>query len=222
VVEVGETYVGGKPKDRMNHAPPKEAVIALVEREGKVRSRHVPDVRAKTLRRDMEFKNVIVMNPFCRSAREADRVLEVTAEIGVKRDEDGLEICVLCGIPSNVSLAKRFAQRFDGVSIGSNDLSQLTLGDDGDSPEFAGLLDEQDDAVKWMIRSGIDDALKAVAMVGLCGQAPSDHPEFARFLVDCGIDSISVSPDSFLMVKSHVASAELAARMSTRRRAGGR
>ncbi len=174
----------------------------------------------RRLRQDMGFKNVIVMIPFCRSIKEADRVLEVMAENGLRRGEDGLEVYVMCEIPSNVILATGFAQRFDGFSIGSNDLTQLTLGVDRDSSELAALFDEQDDAVKWMIRSVIGEAHKAGAKVGLCGQAPSDHPEFAEFLVDCGIDSISVSPDSFIAVKQRVAAAE--SRGASRRRAGGR
>lgn len=163
------------------------------------------------LRNEMGFRNVIVMIPFCRSTKEADRVLEVMAENGIRRGEAGLKIYVMCEIPSNVILAKAFAQRFDGFSIGSNDLTQLTLGVDRDSADLAGLFDEQDDAVKWMIQSVITEAHKASAEVGLCGQAPSDHPEFAVFLVECGIDSMSVSPDSFIAVKRHVAAAEEAA-----------
>ena len=107
-------------------------------------------------------------------------------------------------IPSNVILAQAFAERFEGFSIGSNDLTQLTLGADRDSEELAEFFDEQDDAVKLMINTVITEAHKSGAKVGLCGQAPSDHPEFADFLVDCGIDSISVSPDSFIVVKQHV------------------
>ena len=164
------------------------------------------------LREQMGFGNVIVMIPFCRSTREADRVLAVMAENGLRRGENGLQVYVMCEIPSNVILAKSFAQRFDGFSIGSNDLTQLTLGVDRDSAELAELFDEQDEAVKWMIRSVIEEAHKAGAKVGLCGQAPSDHPEFADFLVDCGIDSISVSPDSFIAVKEHIAAREAAAR----------
>jgi pyruvate,water dikinase len=162
----------------------------------------------RRLRDEMGFRNVVVMIPFCRSIAEADRVIEVMAANGLKRGGDGLEIYVMCEIPSNVILAKDFAQRFDGFSIGSNDLTQLTLGVDRDSEELADLFDEQDDAVKWMIRSVIDAAHEAGAKVGLCGQAPSTYPAFAEFLVECGIDSISVSPDSFLAVKEHVASAE--------------
>ena len=162
----------------------------------------------RRLRQDIGFKNVIVMIPFCRSTKEADRVLEVMTANGLKRGEDGLEVYVMCEIPSNVILAKAFAARFDGFSIGSNDLTQLTLGVDRDSEELAELFDEQDEAVKWMIRNVIAEAHKAGAKVGLCGQAPSNHPEFAEFLVACGIDSISVTPDSFVAVKRHVAAAE--------------
>ncbi|SAL64017.1 phosphoenolpyruvate synthase [Caballeronia humi] len=167
----------------------------------------------RRLRDEMGFRNVIVMIPFCRSTKEADRVLEVMAENGIRRGESGLEIYVMCEIPSNVILAKAFAQRFDGFSIGSNDLTQLTLGVDRDSADLAELFDEQDDAVKWMIQSVIEQAHKDGAKVGLCGQAPSDHPEFAEFLVECGIDSMSVSPDSFIAVKRRVAVAEQAATM---------
>jgi pyruvate,water dikinase len=155
------------------------------------------------------------MIPFCRSISEADRVLEVMAEAGLRRGEDGLQVYVMCEIPSNVILAKEFAKRFDGFSIGSNDLTQLTLGVDRDSEELAGLFDEQDAAVEWMIDNVITEAHKSGAKVGLCGQAPSDHPEFARFLVGCGIDSISVTPDSFVAVKRQVAQAEAAGSPAT-------
>lgn len=162
----------------------------------------------RRLREDMGFTNVIVMIPFCRSVREADLVLETMAANGLKRGLNGLEVYVMCEIPSNVILAAEFAKRFDGFSIGSNDLTQLTLGIDRDSSELASAFDEQDAAVKWMIRNVITEAHRAGAKVGLCGQAPSDHPEFARFLVDCGIDSISVSPDSFVAVSHAVADSE--------------
>jgi pyruvate,water dikinase len=109
-----------------------------------------------------------------------------------------------------VILAAEFAKRFDGFSIGSNDLTQLTLGVDRDSADLAALFDEQDQAVKWMISSVIAAARKAGAKIGLCGQAPSDHPGFAAFLVECGIDSISVSPDSFIAVKCQIAATEAA------------
>ncbi len=164
----------------------------------------------KRLRDEMGFTNVIVMIPFCRSVGEADKVLGVMAENGLKRGENGLQVYVMCEIPSNVILAAKFADRFDGFSIGSNDLTQLTLGVDRDSGELADLFDEQDEAVKWMIEKVISEANKAGAKIGLCGQAPSDHPEFAEFLVECGIDSMSVSPDSFIAVKQIVAQAEKA------------
>jgi len=160
------------------------------------------------LREKMGFTNVVVMIPFCRSLDEADRVLDVMARNGLKRGEEGLQVYVMCEIPSNVILAKDFAKRFDGFSIGSNDLTQLTLGVDRDSEELAGLFSEQDPAVEWMIENVIRAAHEAGAKVGLCGQGPSDHPEFAEFLVSCGIDSMSVTPDSFIEVKQHVAEAE--------------
>ncbi len=170
----------------------------------------------RRLREEMGFRNVVVMIPFCRSTKEADRVLEVMAQSGLERGRDGLEVYVMCEIPSNVVLAEAFAERFDGFSIGSNDLTQLTLGVDRDSAELAELFDEQDEAVKWMIRSVVTEAHRSGAKIGLCGQAPSDHPEFAEFLVECGIDSMSVSPDSFIEVKRRVAAAEKASEGSSK------
>jgi pyruvate,water dikinase len=160
------------------------------------------------LRQHIGLDNVVVMVPFCRSTSEAQKVLAVMAENGLVRGDGGLEIYMMCEIPSNVILAAKFAQHFDGFSIGSNDLTQLTLGVDRDSGELAELFDEQDDAVKWMIQHAISEVKTAGAKIGLCGQAPSDHPEFARFLVECGIDSISVTPDGFVAVKQAVAAAE--------------
>lgn len=162
----------------------------------------------RRLRDELGFSNVLMMIPFCRSPEEAKKVLKVLAENGLKRGERELEIYVMCEIPANVILAKDFAAQFDGFSIGSNDLTQLTLGIDRDCEILADQFDEQNDAVKWMIERTISTAQPLGARVGICGQAPSDHPEFAEFLVDCGIDSISVTPDSFISVKSHVAKAE--------------
>lgn len=162
----------------------------------------------RRLREDMGFTNVVVMIPFCRTLTEADRVLEVMAENGLRRGENGLEIYVMCELPSNVILAREFAQRFDGFSIGSNDLTQLVLGVDRDSEELADLFSEQDAAVKWMIREVIGASRDSGSKIGLCGQAPSDQPAFAEFLVQCGIDSVSVTPDSFVRVKQHIANAE--------------
>ena len=160
------------------------------------------------LRDEMGFTNVIVMIPFCRSTKEADRVLAVMAENGLKRGENGLEVYVMCEIPSNVILAKAFAERFDGFSIGSNDLTQLTLGVDRDSAELAGLFRRAGRGGEVDDRKRHPRGSQGRRQDGLCGQAPSDHPEFAEFLVRCGIDSMSVSPDSFIAVKKHVAAAE--------------
>lgn len=164
----------------------------------------------KQLREKMGFNNAIVMIPFCRTIREAQMVLNTMANNGLKRGEHGLKVYVMCEIPSNVILASEFSKYFDGFSIGSNDLTQLTLGVDRDSAELASLFDEQDEAVKWMIAHAISEARSAGCKVGICGQAPSDHPEFAKFLVNAGIDSISVSPDSFVAVKCHAATSPLA------------
>ena len=160
------------------------------------------------LRGELGLTNVVVMIPFCRSTKEADRVLAVMAEHGLARGRDGLQVYVMCEIPSNVILAEAFAARFDGFSIGSNDLTQLTLGVDRDSADLSALFDEEDEAVKWMIAHVIEAAHRCGVKVGLCGQAPSDRPDFARFLVECGIDSVSVTPDSFVAVKRRIAEAE--------------
>ena len=162
------------------------------------------------LREVIGFDNVIVMIPFCRTPQEADRVLKVMAENGLARGKNGLQVYVMCEVPSNVILAKKFAERFDGFSIGSNDLTQLTLGVDRDSEMLAPLFKEDDPAVLWMIETVIREAHKAGSKVGFCGQAPSNDPAFARTLVGFGIDSISVTPDSFLNVKRNVAEAEKA------------
>jgi len=159
-------------------------------------------------REEIGLDNILVMIPFCRTPLEADQVLEVMEENGLKRGENGLEVYVMCEIPSNVILAREFAARFDGFSIGSNDLTQLVLGVDRDSDRLAHLFDERNDAVKEMIATVIRTAHESSRKVGLCGQAPSDHPDFAAFLVEAGIDSISVNPDSFLAVKKAVAKAE--------------
>ncbi len=152
--------------------------------------------------------NVVMMIPFCRTLEEADLVLEVLAEAGLDRGRDGLEVYVMAEIPSNVILADGFAERFDGFSIGSNDLTQLTLGIDRDSALLAEMFDERNPAVTGLITELIEKAHAHDRKVGLCGQAPSDDPEFARFLVEAGIDSISVTPDTFIGVKREVAAAE--------------
>jgi len=162
----------------------------------------------KRVREEMGFRNVIVMIPFCRTPDEADRVLETLAANGLERGRNGLEVWVMCEIPSNVILADEFAARFDGFSIGSNDLTQLTLGVDRDSARLKTLFDEQNPAVTKLIREVIGKAHEHGRKVSLCGQAPSDRPEFVEFLVGAGIDSVSVTPDSFLRVKRNVAAAE--------------
>jgi len=164
----------------------------------------------KRLREEMGFSNAMIMIPFCRTVSEAKKVLGVMEENGLRRGENELQVYVMCEIPSNVILAADFTEHFDGFSIGSNDLTQLTLGVDRDSGELADLFDEQDAAVKWMIAHVISVARKKGRKIGICGQAPSDHPEFAKFLVDAGIDSISVIPDSFVAVKRHVVDSEKA------------
>lgn len=162
----------------------------------------------KRVRELIGFRNVIVMVPFCRTPAEADRVLAVMAEHGLKRGEAGLQVYMMCEIPSNVVLAEMFATRFDGFSIGSNDLTQLVLGVDRDSSILAALFDERDEAVKRMIAEAIRKAHAAGIKIGICGQAPSNHPEFAAFLVEQGIDSISLNPDSFVRTAKVIAEAE--------------
>ncbi len=160
------------------------------------------------LRKTIGLDNVVVMIPFCRTLEEADGVLEIMAANGLRQGRDGLEVYMMVEIPANVVLAYEFGKIFDGFSIGSNDLTQLTLGVDRDSDLLAGDFDERDAAVQWMIGHAIDAARKSGTKIGLCGQGPSDHPEIAEFLVAKGIDTISVTPDSFVAVKRHVAKAE--------------
>jgi pyruvate,water dikinase len=150
------------------------------------------------VRDEMGLKNVKLMIPFCRTVEEGRRVVEVMKEAGLEQGKDGLELYVMCEIPSNVILAEEFAEVFDGFSIGSNDLTQLILGLDRDSEIVAHLYDERNDAVKRMVADVIKRVKKAGRKIGICGQAPSDYPEFAEFLVECGIDSMSLNPDTVL------------------------
>jgi len=169
------------------------------------------DLECRALRRcreDIGLTNVVLMIPFCRTLKEADKVLGVMAENGLVRGNNGLEVYVMAEIPANVILAEQFAERFDGFSIGSNDLTQLVLGVDRDSEALSGLFDERNEAVTANIAELLAKAQKSGTHTGICGQAPSDHPEFAQFLVKHGIESISVSPDSFLQVKEQVSVAE--------------
>ena len=159
-------------------------------------------------REEIGFRNIVVMIPFCRTPEEADRVLEVLAENGLIRGRRGLAVYAMCEIPSNVLLAEEFADRFDGFSIGSNDLTQLVLGVDRDSEELAHLFDASHPAVRKAIRDFIVRVHARGSVVGFCGQAPSDDPRFVRELVEAGIDSVSVSPDAFLATRREIAAAE--------------
>ena len=152
----------------------------------------------KTVRNQMGLTNVKVMIPFCRTVEEGEKVVKLMEDFGLKQGDNGLEIYVMIEIPSNVILAEKFAKVFDGFSIGSNDLTQLTLGIDRDSAIISHLFDENNEAVKWMLKNVIETAKKCGVKIGLCGQAPSDYPEFAQFLVEQGIDSISFNPDALI------------------------
>lgn len=162
----------------------------------------------RRVRRDMGFTNVIVMVPFCRTPDEADRVLEEMADNGLRRGQDGLEVYVMAELPANVLQAQEFAERFDGFSIGSNDLTQLVLGIGRDDPQLTAQFDERNPSVLRLVAELIETAHAAGKPVGICGQGPSDHPDFAEFLVEHGIDSISLNPDSVVTVIERVAAAE--------------
>ena len=152
----------------------------------------------KMVREDMGFNNVKIMIPFCRTLTEAERVVDLMADYGLKRGENGLQLYMMTEIPNNVMLAKEFAHFFDGFSIGSNDLTQLTLGVDRDSELLSDIFNANDPGLKKMIAMVIASAHKTNTKIGLCGQAPSDYPEFAQFLVEKGINSISFNPDALI------------------------
>ncbi len=164
----------------------------------------------KKVRDEMGLTNVKVMVPFCRTPEEGRRVINAMEEFALKQGENGLEVYVMCEIPSNVVLAEEFADVFDGFSIGSNDLTQLTLGLDRDSEFVSHIFDERNEAVKRLVKRVIEAAHKHKPRrkIGICGQAPSDFPEFAEFLVECGIDSISLNPDVVLKTRLDVAEVE--------------
>jgi len=168
----------------------------------------------RRVREEMGFENVVLMLPFVRRLAEADLVLERMAELGLRRGEHGLQVYAMCEIPNNVVLIDEFAKRFDGFSIGSNDLTQLTLGVDRDSATVAFDYDERDPGVKQMIRWAVEGCRRNGIHSGLCGQAPSDYPEMAEFLVETGIDSMSLNPDSVLATTRLVL--ELEDRMAAR------
>ena len=164
----------------------------------------------KKVRDEMGLTNVKVMVPFCRTPEEGRKVIKAMEEFGLRQGENGLEVYVMCEIPSNVILAEEFADVFDGFSIGSNDLTQLTLGLDRDSELVAHIFDERNEAVKRLVKQVIDAAHnhKPRRKIGICGQAPSDFPEFADFLVECGIDSMSLNPDVVLSTRLNIAEVE--------------
>ncbi|RLB20641.1 MAG: phosphoenolpyruvate synthase, partial [Deltaproteobacteria bacterium] len=159
-------------------------------------------------RNEVGLTNIKVMVPFCRTPEEGKKVIELMKRFGLVQGENGLEIYVMCEIPSNVVCADEFAKIFDGFSIGSNDLTQLTLGLDRDSSLVAHLYDERNTAVKRLIKQVIDVAKKKGRKIGICGQAPSDFPDFAEFLVECGIDSMSLIPDTVIKTRLLVAKKE--------------
>jgi pyruvate,water dikinase len=167
-------------------------------------------VALKKARNEMGLTNIKPMIPFCRTPEEGRKVIQVMNEFGLKQGENGLEIYVMCEIPSNVIVADQFADIFDGFSIGSNDLTQLTLGLDRDSDLVAHIFDERNDAVKRLVSQVITTAHthQPRRKVGICGQAPSDFPEFAEFLVECGIDSISLNPDTVIKTRLKIAETE--------------
>jgi pyruvate, water dikinase len=174
----------------------------------------------KRVREEMGLTNVILMLPFVRRTDEAERVLERMAELGLEREENGLKVYAMCEIPNNVLLIDRFAELFDGFSIGSNDLTQLTLGVDRDSEIVAFDYDERDEGVKEMIRLAVEGCRRNGIHSGLCGQAPSDYPDMAEYLVEIGIDSMSLNPDTVLKTTRRIL--ELEARLGKAPRGAAR
>jgi pyruvate,water dikinase len=162
----------------------------------------------KRVRDEMGLTNVKLMVPFVRTLKEAEKVLEEMGKNGLARGSNGLEIYMMCEVPSNLILADEFAQIFDGFSIGSNDLTQLTLGLDRDSETISHIFDERNLAVMRFIQYLIERVKKYNKKIGICGQAPSDYPEFAKFLVTCGIDSISLNPDTVIKTTQHILEVE--------------
>ena len=152
----------------------------------------------KKVRDVMGYTNVEIMVPFVRTVQEAREVVELLAQNGLKRGENGLRLIMMCEIPSNALLAEEFLQYFDGFSIGSNDLTQLTLGLDRDSSLVANRFDERDAAVKKLLEMAISTCNRLDKYVGICGQGPSDHFDFALWLTDIGIQSMSLNPDTLL------------------------
>jgi len=152
----------------------------------------------KKIREEMGLDNVWVMIPFCRTVEEGRKVIDIMAQNGLKSGENGLKIMVMCEIPSNVILVDQFLDIFDGMSIGSNDLTQLTLGLDRDAGQLAYIANENDAAVKELVRQAIKACKARGKYIGICGQAPSDYLEFAKFIMEEGIETMSLNPDSVM------------------------
>ena len=158
----------------------------------------------KRVRNDMGLTNVEIMVPFCRTLEEAQQVIDLLESNGLKRGENGLRVIMMCEIPSNAVLAEEFLEYFDGYSIGSNDMTQLSLGLDRDSELIAHLFDERNPAVKKLLAMAIDACHRQNKYVGICGQGPSDYPDFAQWLFDKGITSISLNPDTVVDTWMHL------------------
>jgi pyruvate,water dikinase len=210
--------IGGKTFEPKEHNP----MIGFrgASRYAHERYREAFELECAAFRRvrdELGLVNTHIMIPFVRTLAEADRVIELLAKHGLERGKRGLELYVMCEVPATVILARDFAERFDGFSIGSNDLTQLVLGVDRDSRLLADTFDENDEAVRWCIEATIHRVHAGGGTVGLCGQAPSDDPNFAAFLVEAGIDSISLDPDRVVPTIHHIA--EVEAQLRKRRRA---
>jgi pyruvate,water dikinase len=207
--------IGGRPFEPTEENPMLGFRGASRYYDDRYRDAFALECRAmKKVRDEMGLTNVKLMIPFCRTVEEGRLVIAEMATHGLVRGERGLEVYVMCEIPSNVLLAREFAEIFDGFSIGSNDLTQLVLGVDRDSALVARVFDERNPAVLAMIRSVIAAAKASGRKIGICGQAPSDYPEFARFLVEQGIDSISLNPDAVMRTTLTIAEAERQGRSS--------
>ena len=162
----------------------------------------------RRVREETGLANVQVMVPFVRTVDEGRRVVELLARHGLERGRDGLKVIMMCELPANALLAREFLEHFDGMSIGSNDMTQLTLGIDRDSAIIASLFDERDPAVKSLLAMAIRACKEAGKYIGICGQGPSDHPDLARWLVDQGLDSLSLNPDTVVETWLYLANGE--------------
>lgn len=189
----------------MRTLPSGKCSVASAVRVSRARSSPRARLTAAIFVEDMGFTNVEIMIPFVRTLGEAEHVIQLLGENGLKRGEHDLRVIMMCELPTNALLAEEFLEHFDGFSIGSNDLTQLTLGLDRDSGIISHLFDERDAAVKKLLSMAIDACNKAGKYIGICGQGPSDHPDFAKWLMDQGISSVSLNPDSVLQTWIYLA-----------------